>query len=216
MSTKKEEALDAKPFYYEESGWPFMHYMIATALAEMRIVPIWANYLSIYVWESCECAISEKFGYFKEQRSDSLIGDVVVGATAITTVYFIDSLLGEAVVSRVEATVPYWWRVAALVVLFLVSFQFEKLNKHRHRLRIGSFLYGLLYNIVISLLFFVPAFIAGGDVLVAIAKRTVIWLVISGSQTLWSSVKVRRIPSFMATLSLGTFTLLLVVALYLF
>jgi hypothetical protein len=211
MSSKKKPALDDMPFYMEESGWPFMHYMIAMALAATRVLPIWARYLAMYVWESIECSISEKYGYFKEQRSDSLIGDILVGGTAITTFTLLDKfLLNDKMGESFDRLVPWWVRIAVLSVLFVTSFLFEKLNEKKSSVRIGSAIYGIFYigwvgGIIAGFLLF-----SNDEEKVSlsdkrdIAIRTTVWLTIAALQTFVSTFAVFHISSFMAVLFVGT------------
>jgi len=126
---KRESALPLSPrnlrpyadklrFLHERSAWPFVHAVLPLALyATLRNAVL--ALLLIYVWETLETLLSLFLRSFTENKTDSLLGDPLVGALAIATLYTLDSAFGWQ--SAVLATTSLAARLGAFAVLGAVS-----------------------------------------------------------------------------------------------
>jgi len=105
-------------FVRERTAWPFVHAVMPLALyAVSRNLTL--SLLLIYVWESFEALGSLFSGIFTENKTNSLLGDPLVGALAIFTLYAFDCAFGWS--EPFCTTVPLGLRLGAFVVLGLAS-----------------------------------------------------------------------------------------------
>jgi hypothetical protein len=92
QESRSAEARDPR-FWREERSWPFSHVVMPLAVY-VTTQDITLSLLVIYVWETAEQVLSYANPYFGETRNDSLIGDPLLGASAIFAYAAIGSALG--------------------------------------------------------------------------------------------------------------------------
>lgn len=105
-------------FLRERTAWPFVHAVVPLALyAVSRNLAL--SLLLIYVWESFEALGLFFSDIFSESKTNSLIGDPLVGALAIFSLYAMDCAFGWS--EPFCATVPLGLRLGAFAVLSLAN-----------------------------------------------------------------------------------------------
>jgi hypothetical protein len=198
-----------------------MHYAIAMALQASRLLPLEYSFLIIYVHESVECALSLLFPKnFRESRQDSVLGDILVGSLAITTMFVVDASLDSQ--NAAPAILPLWVRLSTLAMLYPTSFFFIRWNAsppNRCGLQMGTLLYGVFYVVVVLAANAITASQAPHrleEENVKLALRTFVWLMLvivqTGNATLthtwlsiWQQVFFVGVALLFAMLLLGYF-----------
>jgi hypothetical protein len=180
------------PFWRERADWPLIHYLVALALVGTQVVPhIWGtaaflaiSYLLLYIHESNETLLALRFNYFTESRANGLLGDILIGAVAVTAFFLFDDLTRWDKLFR--HFFSYWVRLVVFLVLAISSFFFERLNRAKRFeevnkiLRLGTCLYVAFYAILIALVFLVGAFYSGHhgkEHRDFVFIRTILWLI---------------------------------------
>lgn len=156
-------------FWRERTGWPAVHYLCATGLIASDVLPLWGAtltllvaYLLLYLFESAEGVLGLLARRWRESKSDSVIGDILIGATAVTSFWLLDELAQFDDATR--RLVPYWLRVAAMLTFIAAAPFFERLNRRgsdssdddvAYGWRVGTLAYGAFYSAVVMALYVV-------------------------------------------------------------
>lgn len=178
-------ALKPKPgqlrFLRERTAWPFVHAIIPLALyAVSRNLTL--SLLLIYVWESLETIFSLFGSLFSENKTDSLIGDPIVGSLAIFTLYVLDCTFGWRTVFC--DSVPLALRLGAFAVLGLISALAFAYKPHNFNLTC-SFVWvvpvmALLYAATILVFFNRIIFRPQTAAEMEAGTSTLVWLLLAG------------------------------------
>lgn len=164
--------MSEKAFYKEQTRWPFVHAVVALALY-FALRNLVLTFLLLYVWESFEVLIAAAYNYFSEGKTDSLLGDPLIGALSAFAFWILDQTTGWDDVFH--DSVGGWRRFLCFALIAVPSALVEK-DKSDVRIRrphIGTLLY-TLYYIVVAVIFYIGIF----DEPVAVGQSVLAWLTI--------------------------------------
>lgn len=166
-------------FWRERTAWPFVHAVLPLALYALSRNFVLALLL-IYVWETIETAASIFIKALTENKYDALIGDPIIGALAITTLFVLDCAFNWR--DAFCAAVPLGLRIGAFLVLWLVTglaFAYEpRLHDMTWRVVWPAPAIALLYAATLLIFFNRVVFRAASADEVAAGTSVLVWLLL--------------------------------------